>query len=53
MLMQNLGGQTKSIMVFTELAYNHCRCIYSYLAIALQYLCGVFIYDGISGQIIY
>ena len=22
MLMQNLGGQTKSIMVFSELAYN-------------------------------
>ena len=52
MQMRNLGGQTKSIMVFTEMAYNHCRCIYSYLAIVLGYLCGVFIYDGIDGQII-
>ena len=28
MLMQNLGGQTKSIMVFSEVAYS---CRYSYL----------------------
>jgi len=52
MQMRSLGGQTGSIMVFTEMTYNHCRCIYSYLAIVLGYLCGVFIYDGIDGQII-
>ena len=25
MLMQNLGWQTKSIMVFSEVAYRHCN----------------------------
>ena len=27
MLMQNLGGQTKSIMVFSEVAYGVCRVL--------------------------
>lgn len=31
---------------------NHFMCIYSYLVAALEYLCGVFVYDGINGQII-
>ena len=44
MLMQNLGGQTKSIMVFSELAYCLVLCAERMRSAILHFIIFIFIF---------